>query len=171
MNSDDRIDEALRAVAHAEASRDFRARIRTRLEAGTGAPTAWPRVATALAVVLLVAAPTWLLRDMPATPAEQVRATPKAAPLRLPADPAEPTPSVVVERRPVPLHDRARLSEALPSDHQRALEPLSPLTAISLPLVAPDAMVVADHVMAPLAPITPLPIAFDAVEDGDRGEL
>ena len=171
MNSDDRIDEALRAIAHAEASRDFTARVRTRVETGRWAATAWPRAITALAVVLLVAASTWLMRDLPPSPAEQVRATPETAPLPLPAGPVEPT-SVVVERRPVPVqHDRARLPETLPSDHERALAPLSPLAAISLPLVAPDAMVVADHVIAPLAPIAPLPIVFGAVEDVDRGEL
>jgi hypothetical protein len=172
MNTDDRIDETLRAIAHAEASRDFTARVRTRLEAGSGTPTAWLRMATALAAVLLVAATTWLLRDLPPLPADQVRATPKPAPRPLPAGLVEPTTSVVVERRPVPVpHGRVLLPETRPSDHERALRPLSPLNAISLPLVAPDAMVVADHVIAPLAPIAPLPIVFDAVEDVDRGEL
>ena len=172
MKPDDRVDEALRAIAHAEASRDFTARVRTRLEAGRWAATAWPRMATALAVVLLVAASTWLMRDLPPSPTERVRATPEVAALPVPAGPVERTTSVVVERRPGPVwHGRVRLPETLSTDHERALEPLSPLDAISLPLVAPDAMVVADHVIAPLAPIAPLPIVFDAVEDVDRGEL
>ena len=44
------------------------------------------------------------------------------------------------------------------TDHERALQPLSPLEAISLGSVAPDAMTVVDREIAPLAPIAPLPV-------------
>ena len=56
------------------------------------------------------------------------------------------------------------------TDHERALQPLSPLEAISLGSVAPDAMTVVDREIAPLAPIAPLPVR-EMLGDAERGEL
>ena len=181
MNSDDRIDEALRSIARAEASREFAAQVRVRIEGGDAVRGAWwPRIATTCAAVLLAAAVAWLAREAPresSEPGAKSAAAVVAARSRAPASHLEPrtrrqdvsrnTGVVSVARSAA----RVRTATLVPSDHERALEPLSPLDAISLPLVAPDAMVVVDHVIAPLAPIAPLSIVFETVEDVDRGEL
>jgi len=179
MTPDDRMDEALRAIARAEASRDFTARVRTRLEARNGAPTAWPRVATALAVVLLVATFAWLMREAPPEPSEQAaRATAPVvlSPPQQPVSQLEPRPTSTAWSRSA--RGSRRSNPVAPvttgisstSDHDRALAPLSALDALSLPSVAPDAMVVVDHVIAPLAPIAPLSAVPDEIGEDDRGE-
>jgi len=180
MNRDDRIDDALRAMAQAEAPRDFPAQVRARIETGAAGQIAWwPRVAAAAAVMLVVVAAAWRLRETPVSPdlhvaqatAPAVLTAPRAAaPGLAPSVP----PRAAPVREPVsPTRDavaRVRRATAVPSDHERALEPLSPLEAISLASVAPDAMVVVDHVIAPLAPIAPLPVR-EMLGDAERGEL
>ena len=67
MNHDDRIDDALRAIAQADASRGFSEQVRSRIEAGDEAPVVWwPRLAAASAVLALVASFMWAPRDVPA---------------------------------------------------------------------------------------------------------
>jgi len=174
----DRLDLALKAVANAEASRDFASQVRARLESGEQVRTAWwPRVATACATVL-IAATLWWLRDTPplptahvAQPTAPVQTAQFVAPQREPRAQAQDVPGntqVVHVAHPVA---RVRTARSMTSDHDRALEPLSALDAISMSSVAPDAMVVVDHVIAPLAPIAPLSDVHDAIGDVNRGEL
>ena len=166
MNPDSRIDDALRAVARAEASRDFSAQIRARLEAHDGVHAAWwPKVAAACAAVLLVAALAWLLREAPRESFEQVAGTTAPA---VATRPQVHAPQLEPRAEPLPWSRsthvarmrgsvaRVTTARSLTGDHERALEPLSPLEALSVPSIAPDAMVVVDHVIPPLAPITPL---------------
>ncbi|MBK5297337.1 MAG: hypothetical protein JJE40_09270 [Vicinamibacteria bacterium] len=166
MNPDDRIDHALRAIAKADASREFSAQVRARIEAGDGVHAAWwPKVAAACAAVLLVAAVAWFMREAPPAPSEQMAQTtaPVVATRSLaPAPPREPRAEPLPWSRSTHVARmrgsvaRVTTARSLTGDHERALEPLSPLEALSVPSIAPDAMVVVDHVIAPLAPITPL---------------
>lgn len=175
----DRIDEALKALAHAEAPRDFAVQVRARLEAGAGVRVAgWPRLAAACVVVLATAATLVWLRGTPTAPATQVAhttapgvVTPSTSP-RPVVDPRGAEHDVTARRsapgaRPAP---RARTQPAPTGDHERALAPLSPLDALALPSVAPDAMAIVDRVIAPLAPIAPLPVS-ELLADTERGEL
>ena len=180
MNHDDRIDDALRAIARADASRGFSEQVRSRIEAGDEAPTAWwPRIATAAAALLVVVAAAWWLRETPGSP--QVHVAQAPAPV-VAAPPSAGTPRLEppVQRRDV--HGRQQVSvtrgavarvgtaTTVIGDHEQALEPLSPLAAISLASVAPDAIVVVDHAIAPLAPIAPL-LVHDMLVDAHEGEL
>jgi len=180
MNSDDRIDETLRAIAHAEASRDFASQVRTRLEAREEAPEAWPQIAAACAAVLLVATFTWLMREAPPEPSEQAaRATAPAvlSPPQQPASQLESRPAPAASSRSFrgsrPWNSVPRMATAisLTGDHDRALAALPPPDALSVPSIAPDAMVVVDHVIPPLAPIAPLSIVHDTLADLAQGEL
>jgi hypothetical protein len=185
MSPDDRIDNALRAIAQADASRGFSDQVRSRIEAGDEAPVVWwPRLAAASAVLALVASFVWAPREVPApsseVPAQSSGVATKAvrtAPLPSAATPRLELP---VQRRDV--HGRHHVSAArgavarvetataVIGDHERALEPLSPLDAISLASVAPDAMAMVDHAIVPLAPIAPL-LVHDMLADAKEGEL
>ena len=167
MNPDDRIDTALRAIAQADASRGFSDGVRSRIEAGDEAPAVWwPRLAAVSAVLALVAALVWAPRDVPA-PSSGVP-TKAASNAPLPTVAIAPAPALAV-RQPV-LARRVRTARSTTTDHERAQQPLSPLEAISLGSVAPDALAVVDRVIAPLAPIAPLPVR-EMLEDAERGEL
>ena len=167
MNHDDRIDDALRAIAQADASRGFSEQVRSRIEAGDEAPVWWPRLAAASVVLaVLVASLVWTPRDVPAPSSET--ATNSATDAPLPTVAIAPVPALAL-RQPVAA-PRVRTARPTTTDHERALQPLSPLEAISLGSVAPDAMAVVDRVIAPLAPIAPLPVR-EMLEDAERGEL
>jgi len=180
MNRDHRIDDALRAIAQTDASRGFSDQVRSRIEAGDAMPTAWwARTVTAVAALLVVVAAAWWLRETPGSSQVHVAqapvpvvTAPPAAPTRRPEPPVQPhdvhgRQQVSVARGAVA---RVGTATAVIGDHEQALEPLSPLAAISLASVAPDAMVVVDHAIAPLAPIAPL-LVHDMLGDAHEGEL
>lgn len=180
MGPDDRIDNALRAIAQADASRGFSEQVRSRIEAGDSTPAAWwPRVATAVAALLVVVAAAWWLRETPGSPQIHVAQAPAPA-VTAPPSAATPWPEPPVQQRDIQGRQqvsgargtvaRAGTATAVIGDHEQALEPLSPLTAISLASVAPDAMVVVDHAIAPLAPIAPL-LVHDMLGDAHEGEM
>jgi hypothetical protein len=177
MNPDDRIDIALRDIAQVEAPRDFAGQVHARIEThDSGRRAWWPRMAAAAAAMLMLVAATWWLRETPVSPDTYVARTP--AP-EIVTRPVGPTP-----RRDTPgvPHEVARLRHAstavapivrsrpAPGDHDAALAALPLPDAISLTSVAPDALVVVDHVIAPLAPITPLSVR-EMLGDATQGEL
>ena len=167
MGPDDRIDNALRAIAQADASAGFSERVRSRIAAGDEAPVVWwPRLAAASAVLALVASFVWAPREVPAP---SPGAAKKAA-ITAPSPTAAIEPAPVLIARQTVAAPRVRTARLTTTDHERALQPLSPLEAISLRSVAPDAMAVVDRVIAPLAPIAPLPVR-EMLEDAERGEL
>jgi hypothetical protein len=171
MDPDDRIDEALRAVARAEASRDFAARVRAQIDAPDTVPSRWPRVAMACAAVVLVAASAiWLLRSPAVAPAPTVttaRATPaEADSVAAPAPRLDPTPLVASVHRPTArLVRAATIPRAVPhnvaTDHERALAPLASIDALDAGSIAPTPLVMANEPIAALPPIAPLDVAND----------
>lgn len=180
MDFDDRIDNALRAIARAGVSRDLARHVRARIEAGDEVRAAWwPRVATACGAVLVGGAALLWMRQAPpprvtqvapatvaSTATASVASAPTREPLAGPPDVARRTAVSAVTASATP-----RKAATTASDHERALSPLASIDAIRLPSIAPDAMVVAEHVIAPLAPIAPLPAVHEWVADAERGEL
>jgi hypothetical protein len=177
-DADRRIDDALERLAKVEASRDFAARVRARIEDAAAAPSHWPRLALACAaVVVAAAAGIWLLRApavAPAPAATTARATPPAVEsVPAPAAPPEARPLVAADRRPparpvrAASRPRGAESDALPADHERALAPLASIDSLAAEPIAPDALVMADQPLAPLTPIAPLDVADD-IGGGDR---
>jgi hypothetical protein len=176
----DPIDDALKAVARAEASCDFAARVRARIDADGQVRVAWwPRVATACAAVVLIAALAWWVREEPmapehvsgpVAPASVARAQPPAPQL----EPRTRTPDVAGSAPVVGVaHSvgRARPTRARASDHDRALPPLPPLDSLSVSSIAPDAMVLGEQVVTPLAPIAPISASHGEAGDDERGKL
>jgi hypothetical protein len=176
----DPIDDALKGMAHAEASRGFAARVRARIEAGEKVPVArWPRVATACAAVVLVAALAWWVREEPGSP-HQVATTvapPGNVRPQAPAPQLEPrtprldasgnTPVVDVARSVT----RVRSMRPTTSDHDRALPPLPLPDGLTVPSIAPDALVLSGQVVTPLAPIAPISASHGEARDDERGKL
>ena len=171
----DPVDEALKALARAEASPDFSAQVRARVAADVGGHRAWwPRVVTACAALAMVATLGWLMRSTTRDGSEQVSTSaareitvrpPTAAPQLEPRarrqDVSASTPVVKVAR-PVA---QVRTARSTADDHDRALAPLSPLDELSMRPIDPDAMVLGDQVVNPLAPIAPIPVVGETVGD------
>lgn len=170
MGSDDRIDTALRAIAQADASGGFSARVRERVAAAAAGSSEagnarwWPRLATAAAGLMVVAA-IWWPRETPVSPTAYVApatAQPAAAepdpwaPRVEPRDDSRHAPARVFERRVSGASAHVDAAIATASDHDLALEPLAALTALALPSIDPPAVIVADEVIVPLAPVAPL---------------
>jgi hypothetical protein len=175
----DPIDDALKAVAHAEASRDFAARVRARIEAGEEIRVAaWPRVATACAAIVLIAALAWWAREEPGAPAQvAVPVAPATAARAQPSAPQlEPrtgqlnvsVPLVVGVAQSVA---RVRATRATAPDQDWAVPPLPPLDSLSVSSIAPAAMVLGDQVVTPLAPIAPISPSHGEAGDDERGKL
>ena len=175
----DPIDDALKAVAHAEASRDFAARVRARIDAGEQVRVAWrPRVATACAALVLVAAMSWWARDQPGSseqaaipvaPAAAVHPRPSVPQLELRTrqpDVSVSAPVVGVAQSVA----RVRV-HATAADHDWALPPLAPLDSLSVSSIARDAMVLGEQVVTPLAPIAPISVSHGETGDDERGKL
>ena len=168
MNPDDRIDAALGAIARTEASREFAARVSARIAAGDdGRAVWWPRLAAASAIAALVLSIVWVSRDT-AAPPPMAAAVPLPAPGTSPPVTVEPV-TEVTSRAPV-VPRRVRTPRPAESDHDAALAALPLPDAISLSSVTPDALVVVDHVIAPLAPIAPLSV-HEMLGDFTQGEL
>jgi hypothetical protein len=172
----DRIDETLKELAHAEASRGFAARVRARIDAGDQVGVAWPRVAAACVAMLLVGALGWWIQEEPRPSQPVVQSTAPAAAV----GPQASVPGLEPRRRlqdaagpPRALHPVARVSATRPaaSDHQRALPALPPLDALSVSPIAPEALVLGPQVVTPLAPIAPItPVPVEVAND-ERGKL
>ena len=171
----DPIDEALKAAAHAEASRGFSAQVRARITAGDVDHGGWwPRVAATCAVLALVVALGWVMRStthdgsdqLSTSAAGEIAGLPRtAAPqleLRARRQDASASTPVVKVTRPVA---RVRAARSTTDDHDRALAPLSPLDGLSMRPIDPDAMVLGDQVVIPLAPIAPIPVVGETVGD------
>ena len=172
----DPIDETLKELAQAEASRGFAARVRARIDAGDEVGVAWPRVAAACVAMLLVGALGWWIREepRPSQPVAQSTApaaavSPQASVPRL--EPRSRPPDASGSARAA--HPVARVSATRPaaSDHERALPSLPPLDALSMSPIAPDALVLGAQVVTPLAPIAPISTVHDEVADDERGKL
>ncbi len=176
----DPLDDALKAVAHAEASRGFAAQVRARIEAGEEVPVArWPRVASACAAVVLVAALVWWVREDAGSPHQVAVTVAPAGDVR----PQAPAPRL--EPRTQRLHStgstavvggaqsvaRVRATRPTTIDHERALPPLPLLDVLSVPSIAPDALVLGEQVVTPLAPIAPISASHGEARDDERGKL
>ena len=170
----DPIDETLKELAQAEASRGFAARVRARIDAGEQVGVAWPQVAAA--AVLLVAALGWWIREEPRPSQPVAQSTAPAAAVGPPAS----RPRLEPRSRPLDASGSARVAHPVarvratqpaPSDHDRALPSLTPLEALSMSPIAPDALVLGPQVVTPLAPIAPISDVHDEVADDVRGKL
>jgi hypothetical protein len=172
----DPIDETLKELARAEASRGFAARVRARIDAGEQARVAWPRVAVACVAMVLVAALGWWIQEepRPAQPVAQSAAPaaaagpPVAAPRLEPRSRPLDTSAITRASHPVA---RAIATPPAAADHDRALPSLTPLEALSVSPIAPDALVLGEQVVTPLAPIAPISTVRDEVADAERGKL
>lgn len=172
-DADRRIDDALRGLVGVEASRDFGARVRARVEADGAGPRVWPRAAAvaALAFVALAAA-VWVARPPDAPPSREIA--------RQAAPPASLAPTARGEQRAVPrggtfeapaapavARATGRRAPAVPAavrpaDHERALDPLAPIETLLPSPIDVEAVALADLPLPPLASIAPLPLADDS---------
>ena len=167
MNPDDRIDTALRAIARADASRGFAAQVRSRIEAGDRAPVVWwPRLARGFGG----GGAGRLLR---------VGAARRARAITTDGDEGGDRYAVADRRhRACPGADCAPARDGSACEDGAARRTaittrrcgVASTGGISLSSVAPDAMVVVDHVIAPLAPIAPLSVR-EMLGDANQGEL
>ena len=171
----DRLDDALRAMARAEAPADLSARVRVALEAGNGSTTRWPRLAAAAVVVLLAVVGAFLAvdrtPDAPRVAREGGASVVQPAPLPTPlvASPAPPP----VKPRADAVRRRAGASawqtrRVRPADHEHALPSLRELAEVGPAALTTHPMTVASAEIAPLTVIAAIDIpALDAGE-GER---
>ena len=177
----DPIDDALKALAHAEASRDFAARVRARIDAGEqvrvagghGSPPRARQWCWSAALVVVGSRAAEVIRASGHTGGAGSRcpsarpSVPELEPRTRQQDVSASAPVVGVAQ-PVA---RVRATRATAGDHERALPPLPPLDALSMSSIAPDAMVLGDQVVTPLAPIAPISVVPDEAGDDERGKL
>jgi hypothetical protein len=170
-----RIDAALRRIAGVHASDDLVGRVRRRIARGRPSPIRWRPVTVAAAGLLLLVAglaPLWRTPAPAVPPTAVLTRTPagagagRSAPQpRVDARAAQPGVAVTRPRR------RAVVpaSQAMPHDHERALDPIISLDAIAAAPLAVPPLALEDRSPAPLSDISPLTVAGRSDEfGGDR---